>query len=498
MAKKKTPEYEIAQAYIVDELARDLLGMAMMQLDTVFNVIKRYDIKTENFPTPFLQYVYECLLFAYQRGDTSISPTQVAQYIEHKDPQLENVYENTKAIYSNWDIKCLEQPLYGIHTVCNLIDEQRQELQRKNILEAALTGKIDDVRLIEEIHKYKKIQTSQEPISAGDLLRKNLPDPEFIIKDIFAVGLTFLYGKPKLGKSWLALDLAVAVAAGGSALSKEKCNKHSVLYLALEDTESSMQKRLCEKQSLYTDEIDSSLLIQTEFSRWYEGGKDALEQRLESNKNIRLVIIDTFALMRSLKQRAANVYIDDYLIVQDMRRFATEKNIALVVIHHQRKGEISDTTDVMDTANGTGGITGAADTNIFLLRKRHESTAVLEIHSRLFGPEQRLALRMRSDIGAGFWECIGDANTVELNENQTAIITTLKNSETPLTSKEISDSLNMNASTCRWYLSQMIEKNLISNSKKGYIITNTSNTTNISNTTNTSNTTSNIQLAIVS
>jgi RecA-family ATPase len=57
-------------------------------------------------------------------------------------------------------------------------------------------------------------------------------------------GLTILAGKGKIGKSWLALGIAIAVASGGYALGSIKVEQGDVLYLALEDNERRLQKRL--------------------------------------------------------------------------------------------------------------------------------------------------------------------------------------------------------------------------------------------------------------
>jgi RecA-family ATPase len=54
-------------------------------------------------------------------------------------------------------------------------------------------------------------------------------------------GLTLPAGKPKLGKSWLALSVAFAVAAGGVALGTYPVAQGEVLYLALEDNERRLQ-----------------------------------------------------------------------------------------------------------------------------------------------------------------------------------------------------------------------------------------------------------------
>ena len=56
------------------------------------------------------------------------------------------------------------------------------------------------------------------PFTLPELLARQLPPIQWAIPDILPEGLTLLAGKPKLGKSWLALAMALAVAAGGVAL----------------------------------------------------------------------------------------------------------------------------------------------------------------------------------------------------------------------------------------------------------------------------------------
>src|SRR5258707_4130524 len=66
---------------------------------------------------------------------------------------------------------------------------------------------------------------------------------KYVIPGYIAEGLTILGGRPKLGKSWLALDWVVAVASGGLSLGV-KCEQGDSLYLALEDNQRRLQDRL--------------------------------------------------------------------------------------------------------------------------------------------------------------------------------------------------------------------------------------------------------------
>ena len=46
------------------------------------------------------------------------------------------------------------------------------------------------------------------------LADKDLPPTKFIIKGLLPQGLALLSGSPKVGKSWLTLDLVVRIAKG--------------------------------------------------------------------------------------------------------------------------------------------------------------------------------------------------------------------------------------------------------------------------------------------
>ena len=64
--------------------------------------------------------------------------------------------------------------------------------------------------------------------NAFDLGRTEFPEIKFIVPGYLPEGATILAGRPKLGKSWLALDLALAVAKGSKCLGVE-CEQGDVL-----------------------------------------------------------------------------------------------------------------------------------------------------------------------------------------------------------------------------------------------------------------------------
>ena len=89
-----------------------------------------------------------------------------------------------------------------------------------------------------------------ETITADVLIEMEFDPLQFIVPDLLPEGLTLLAGKPKLGKSFLALDLGLAVASGGLAFGSLEVEAGDVLYYALEDSERRLKDRLKQMQQM--------------------------------------------------------------------------------------------------------------------------------------------------------------------------------------------------------------------------------------------------------
>ena len=51
-------------------------------------------------------------------------------------------------------------------------------------------------------------------ISANKLMEMDFPPAEFVVQGLLPKGLAILSGAPKLGKSWMVLDLCIHIATG--------------------------------------------------------------------------------------------------------------------------------------------------------------------------------------------------------------------------------------------------------------------------------------------
>jgi hypothetical protein len=132
-----------------------------------------------------------------------------------------------------------------------------------------------------------------------ELMAMELPPPAWAVPGLLCEGLNILAGKPKLGKSFFALNIAVTLAAGGMALGSTRVVPGNVLYLALEDRLRRVQDR-ARKLLRGLDMTDAPALLQfaVEWPRQHQGGLDALSKWLDTADNPKLVIIDVWAKFR--------------------------------------------------------------------------------------------------------------------------------------------------------------------------------------------------------
>jgi RecA-family ATPase len=231
-------------------------------------------------------------------------------------------------------------------------------------------------------------------------MQLDLPTQIFIVAQLLAAGLAVLAGAPKMGKSWLVLHLALAIASGQRALGLFEVQQGEVLCLAFEDGRGRLQNRL--KIMLHGGVAPSALHFCTEWPRWNDGGKEALRTWLEAHPDARLVIIDTIARLRPPRD-TRDFYTSDYDQMCDVKKIADEFGICILLVHHTTK-LVSD--DPLKNVSGSMGMTGAADVVLVLNRERNTDAATLFVTGRDV-EENRFALRFEKETAT--WVCEGEA-----------------------------------------------------------------------------------------
>lgn len=237
-------------------------------------------------------------------------------------------------------------------------------------------------------------RSKEEPrrgITGSELLRTVYPETPMIVPDMLpAVGLLLFAGKQKSGKSWLALQLAIAKAIGGEFLG-HKLTAGKVLYLGLEDNEKRLQKRIL---TLHP-ELNPDLLDNITFFTVKDGiprlGKGLEEIMIPYLSDHELTVIDILQKIRTVGGN--NGYSDDYADMERLQSMAMQYETSIFSIHHARKAEA---VDPMDAILGTGGIGGCADNIWILNRKKGNQDATLFITGR---ETQETTIKLLFDSG---------------------------------------------------------------------------------------------------
>lgn len=205
----------------------------------------------------------------------------------------------------------------------------------------------------------QRIASRWRTFSAGELMTMEFPPLDQLVEKMVVPGLTMLCSKPKVGKSWMALDIGIAVPAGAFALGSLPCKQADTLMLMLEDSQRRLQDR-CRKL-LGLTRAPQGMCFAVDWPRGARG-LDDLRLWLDEHPATRLVIIDVFQKIRELAG-GASAYAEDYASLEGYQSIAQERNIAIMILHHLRKMEADDP---MDMVSGTLGITGVADHTIVI------------------------------------------------------------------------------------------------------------------------------------
>jgi hypothetical protein len=310
------------------------------------------------------------------------------------------------------------------------------------------------------LHRRAAPGAEARGITAAELLARELPRTAWVVVGLLPEGVTILAGKPKTGKSWLALQLALAVAGGSPPFGGGAVTPGEVLYLALEDTERRLRGRL-EQMLAGAVPAAARLTLVTHWPPLEAGGRDDLAGWLGARPGARLVVVDTLAMLR---RRGAAGYQNDNRIVAGLRELAARFGIALLIVHHVRK---LPARDPLDTIAGTVGLTGATDTAWVLARPRGECEAVLHVAGRDVG-DQELALAW--DERTGLWTVLGPAEEHRLSREQARVIDVLTRAARPLTPKELAPLLEKKEGAAKMLLWRMAEKGLVVSEGGAYTV----------------------------
>ncbi len=235
-----------------------------------------------------------------------------------------------------------------------------------------------------------------QAVSMTELYDTAYPPKLPVIDGLLYNGTYLFVGAPKIGKSFFMAQIGYHVSMG-TPLWDHSVQQGTVLYLALEDDYARLQKRL---SKMFGMEGSKNFYFATKSKSLNNGLEQQLIRFVAEHKDARLIIIDTLQKVREVVGDKFS-YASDYEIVTKLKAFSDAYGICLLVVHHTRKMESSDSFDMI---SGTNGLLGAAD-GAFVMQKekRTDNRAELEIVGR-DQQDQKLWLNFNREIC--IWELV--------------------------------------------------------------------------------------------
>lgn len=195
-------------------------------------------------------------------------------------------------------------------------------------------------------------------------------EKRWLIEGLWAdQGVGILGGEPKLGKSWLALDAAISVAAGTPCLGRFAVPRPGpVLLYAAEDALHVVRQRLDAIAAVAGVSLrDLPLYVITAPSIRLDVIRDR-ERLRETIENLapRLLVLDPFIRMHRVDENVAG---DVAPLLAYLRQIEREFGAAVLLVHHARKGGGPRAGQAL---RGSSDLHAWGDSNLYLQR-RHKA-----------------------------------------------------------------------------------------------------------------------------
>jgi hypothetical protein len=290
--------------------------------------------------------------------------------------------------------------------------------------------------------------------TAAELLAAQFPPIKWVVPGLIPLGLTILAGRPKMGKSWLTLQIATAVGSGGMVLGR-RVDQSRVLYLALEDSERRIQDRLLKQRA------DAGALIDFRFD-WRplaaEGMND-LATEIDRG-GYKLIVIDTIsrALGRADQMNQADMNVTMGLL----QRITLDRGVTTLLVDHHRKSA-GFGGDVIDDVMGATSKAAVADAALGLYRERGDKDATLKITGRDI-EDCEIAIGFDRELGC--WQPLGDATTVKADSVQAQIMTAIEEIGGRATAKQVADWLKRDRSNVYAEMQELVAKGKLERTAK--------------------------------
>jgi len=259
-----------------------------------------------------------------------------------------------------------------------------------------------------------------------------------------AVGI--VGGEPKCCKSFLALDMAVAVASGTPCLRRfPTVQRGRVLLFAAEDSTSVVRERLAGiavAAGIALEALDIHVIVAPVVRLDVELDQRRLEDTVSALRPV-LLVLDPFVRLHRIDE---NVSAEVAPLLDFLRGLQRRHRIAVVLVHHARKGAAH--LRAGQALRGSSELHAWGDSNLYLRRNADDDLSLTVEHRAAASTSGlRLALSVEGDaLALRVIDTLASPTVAPLSPVE-RVEKILADAEKPLTQREIRDLAKIRAST---------------------------------------------------
>lgn len=246
------------------------------------------------------------------------------------------------------------------------------------------------------------------PVQPAHRLAVRAEERRWLVEGLWAeeaVGI--VGGEPKCCKSFLALDLAVSVAAGTACLRRFAVPRPGrVLLYAAEDALHIVRQRLdgiCEAAGVALETLDVQVITAPTVRLDLDPDRRRLADTVAALQP-RLLVLDPFVRLHRIDENASGEVAPLLAYLRELQR---RHSLAVVVVHHARKGGAAMRAG--QALRGSSEFHAWGDSNLYL-RRRGDALA-LSVEHRAAPGSSGLPLVLRD--GPGLALAVADAPASE-------------------------------------------------------------------------------------
>jgi len=234
------------------------------------------------------------------------------------------------------------------------------------------------------------------PVVRAAQLQDAGPQRRWLIDTLWArAGVGLIAGSPKLGKSWLGLDLAVSVASGTPCLDTFEVPEPgaTLLYMA-EDAEADVKARLrglCRHRGIDLESLPLYVITVPTLRLDLESDQRRLYHTVAKLRP-RLLLLDPFVRLHKINENDAG---EVSAILAYLRQLQRTFDVAVIVVHHSRKN--GRPGGAGSNLRGSGDFHAWADSSLYLHQQR--DLLVLTPEHRAAAAAAAMTLRLQVDEG---------------------------------------------------------------------------------------------------